>query len=518
VPTLSVRASAPWLAALFVLGMFAGVLALRWHAGFSNVDDYTYALQTRTYRDALALDPGPLGHAWKAYGANSPLVPMLALPIAAVDPSPNSLVLVQLLPLLLLLGAVRSLLGVLGLGATAAWTAAALIVTLPPVLGYAAMYHFAVAATGCAALAAAAYARSDGLLRRRPALLLGLALGVLALSRVVAPAYVLALCLPLAVDSFSRVGDRAVRARNGALVVLVAAAVSAPWWLIAGERATDYLTSRGYGETAGGAGNSWLDVLVHRLTWTATESGWLLAIVVALLLAWAVVCVFRRAPGWRLVVWLLASSVLGFVILGTSRNPGTAFALPFVVLLCCVAVWGIHQLRSPLRPVVVATCAASLLLPALALLDLVDRAKVDGRDLWQVGTPGLTQARAALGCSDCAPPDSDALSDRVLDVIGTRRVLLVRDDAVLNAFSLRAAAARRGSVTTLLTAAGPRSPTRAELSRVDQVLGGGTLGPYHGGLNALAVAVRVQRAGFTPVFSRRLSGLNNVVVWRSPVR
>ena len=65
--------------------MFGAILAVRWHAHYANVDDYLYALQTRAYVDAFGLDPVPLVHAWEAYGTNTPLIPMLALPIAAIE-------------------------------------------------------------------------------------------------------------------------------------------------------------------------------------------------------------------------------------------------------------------------------------------------------------------------------------------------------------------------------------------------------------------------------------------------
>ncbi len=188
------------VSAVAVLGLFAVVVALRWESHFANVDDYLYALQTREYRDALGADPRDLLHAWRMFGSNSPLIPMLALPVAAVSASPHALILVQVLPLVLLLGSTRSLLRALGITPSASWFTAAAIATLPPVMGYAAMYHFGLAAAACATLAAAAYARSERLAHLRPALLLGLAVGLLALTRVVAPVYVAALCVPLVVD------------------------------------------------------------------------------------------------------------------------------------------------------------------------------------------------------------------------------------------------------------------------------------------------------------------------------
>src|SRR2546423_5700093 len=102
------------LSGLFVTAMFAAVIGVRWGSHYSNVDDYLYALQTHAYLDAVGFHLSPLVHAWEAYGSNSPLVPTLALPIAAIDGSPSYLVLVQALPLLVILASVQSLLRDLG--------------------------------------------------------------------------------------------------------------------------------------------------------------------------------------------------------------------------------------------------------------------------------------------------------------------------------------------------------------------------------------------------------------------
>lgn len=513
------RRAWPWAVAGagFVLAMLAAVLALRWRSHYSNVDDYLYALQTRAYRDAIGLHLRPLVHAWKAYGANSPLVPTLALPVAAIDASPNALVLVQVVPLGALFLSVRSLLSSLGSGPRAASVAAAVVSTLPPVLGYAAMYHFALAATACTALAAAAYARSDRLLRTRAALVLGVALGLLSLARVVAPIYIAALCAPVALDVAFEADRRAVRVRNAALAVLVAVALAAPWWASAGPAAVHYLTSAGYGGGSFTHGGSAIDVLARRFTWTATESGWLLAALIAVLTVWSCACAIRRCPGWRLAAVLIATAIVGLLLLGTSSNEGTAFALPLVVLLCVAAVWGVERMPRRLRPVVAGLCSAALVVPALALLDVVGPAQVAGRQLWQVGTPGLAQARAVLGCR-CDPPDSDRLSARVLRVVGGRPFLLVRDDALLNVNSLRYEAARRGGPARLSVPGQGPGLSAGQLDRADYAVAGGTLGPYNPSVNFLAAALQLRAARFHPVLSLTLSRVNSVVVWAAPPR
>jgi hypothetical protein len=57
-----------------VAAVFGAVVILRWQEGYSNVDDYLYAAQTRAYFDALP-DPRDLVDAWRAHGSNAPACP-----------------------------------------------------------------------------------------------------------------------------------------------------------------------------------------------------------------------------------------------------------------------------------------------------------------------------------------------------------------------------------------------------------------------------------------------------------
>jgi len=502
---------APALSVVFTIGMLSAVLAVRWHAHYSNVDDYFYALQTRAYVDALGLNPLPLVHAWQAYGSSTPLIPMLALPIAAIDTSPDVLVLIQAIPLLVLLFSIRSLLGSLGLRPASAWLAAALITTLPPVLGYAAMYQYGLAATACMAVAGAAYARSNRLRTRAPTLLLGVAVGLLAVSRVVAPVYVAALLGAIAIDVLADRGDgSSARMRNAGLAAVITLAIAAPWWLTTGSSAVHYLTSAGYGVGLPGERSSHLDAVVHRFTWTATESGWLLSAVVGALLVWAVGCMRRRAPGWRLAAWLVGVAALGMVLLATSSDRGTAFALPCFVLACCVAAWGIEGIAPRTRVVVLAATVLSLVVPGLALMDLVGPARLGGQELWQVGTPGLGQARSALGCH-CAPPDSNALAAQVVRIVGERPMLIVRDDALLNPQSLRYESTRQGLTANFSTPPADGVVTRSELSKVRYVLAGATPGPYLN-VNLVEFLRELHNFRFRPVLNLELSATNSVLL------
>ena len=497
---------------------FAAVLIVRWHSHYSNTDDFLYALQTQGYYDGLRDGPGGLLDAWREFGTNTPLMPTLALPVAPASTSPHVLVLVQIVPLLVLVAGVRVLLGGLGVEQRAAWVATAAIATLAPVLAYAAMWHFALAATACTVWAVAAYARSDRLARPKPALLLGLALGLLSLTRVMAPVYIVALAVPIAIDVLSSGQGRLHRMRNGAGAALVAVLAAAPWWLTTGETAFDYLRSSGYEQGVFTRETSLLDRAIDRLEWTADETGWLLALLLVALAAWALVCVVRRVPGWRLLAVLLGAVVVGMAFLATSSNLGTAFALPFVVLLACAAVPALLQLGRPLRTMALAASCAVLAVSLVALTGALPKTTVADHRLWNEALPGVEQARAVLRCDDCRPPDSEQLAEQVLAVIGERPTLVVRDDALLNAEGLRHVASERDRSADLSPPAGGATVPPAQLARVDYVLTGLTVGPYHPGVDLAGLDARMRAAGFRPALDKRLSAWNTVTVWAAPSR
>jgi len=488
-----------------VAALFGVIVLLRWQEGFSNVDDYLYAAQTQAYLNALP-HPGNLIDAWRANGSNAPAVPTLALPLAAFSSSPHLLVLVQLIPLLVLVASARSLLGALGLDRRAAWLAAGAVALLAPVLSYAAMYHFGVAAAACTVLAFAAYARSDRLAGRGPALMLGLALGALALTRVMAPVYVVAVAVPIAVDVLSGL-DRA-RLANAGLAVLVAALVAAPWWVVSGGTAWDYLVSAGYGESIFTHQASRLEIARERLDWTADESGWLLSLLLVSLLAYAAWTLRSRLEGWRLLACMLAACVIGMALLATSSNAGTAFALPFVVLGACAAAATVRHVRKPARTAVVALCAAAVAIPALALVEVVPDASLAGQPLWREGIPAWEQARTALACADCDPPDSDALNRRVLGVIGDSPTLIVRDDALLNPNGLRHLGPAQISAP-----ATPGSVSRRDLTLNRFVIAGLTPAPFLPPVDSVELARTLRRSGFQPQLRQRLAPFNSIVVW-----
>ena len=489
----------------FVCVLFAVVVLLRWEEGFSNVDDYLYAEQTRAYYEALP-DPGSLYHAWRSHGSSTPALPTLAVPLVAIDSSPHWLVLVQIVPLLVLVLSVRSLLGSLGLPPRAAWICAGGVGALAPVMAYAAMYHFGLAAAAAAALAFAAYARSDRLARWRPAVVLGLGLGILALTRVVSPVYLAAVMAPIAVDVLWRI-DR-IRLRNAGLALSVGIVVGGPWWFYTGDLAWDYLVSAGYEESVFTVAASRPEIARERLDWTMDESGWLVSVVLAGLLVHSAVRVWRRLEAWRVTACLLGACAIGMGLLATSSNKGTAFALPFVVLGACAGLGGMRDLRPPVRKAAIAACAVAVAIPALALVRVVPGVTVADQPLWHEGIPAWEQGETALRCDGCDLPDTDALNRDVARVIGRDPTLMMRIDAVLNPNGLRYRRAR------IFPPATPGVVTRRELAGRRFVIAGDTPAPYAAPpLDRARFEATLRDAGYRPVLQRRLAPANTVEVW-----
>ena len=494
----------PAVAVLLVCGAWGALYGRQVAAGFSNVDDYLYSSQTRAYLAGFQGGPHGLVRAWESFGINSPLVPMLSLPVAAIADDPMFLVVVQLPVLLTMFAGLVALARGLGVSAVGSWWVAVGVAVLPGVLGYAVMVHFAVASTACVVWLLAAYMRSDRLRSKSWSVVVGLAAGLLTISRVVAVVYAAVLGLVLAYDFLVEHADRAQRAGGAALALTVAALVAAPWWLTAGPSAIRYLVGAGYGDNSGFAPrSSALRTVTSRLTWTATETGWLLAIILLVTFVVVVVVAVRRRDRPALLVAAVATASMGG--LATSSNAGTAFALPVTVLMALlVLTWSARQARQ-LRLVAGVVVGLSL----FALLLPVNSQASKGPTLWQSGSPGLNEVRDALGRPIPEGLDAEQLARDVAHVAGSRTLLVVRDDAVLNANIF-------GWVLPGLPLRTPGYGAHA-LSKADlkgaAVLTGMTSKPYHQGLSPIETEQLLVAQGYRRVFLRTFSPSNDIEVW-----
>jgi hypothetical protein len=488
-----------------VVAAWLALYAIRLRDGFSNVDDYLYGRQADAFRRGLLDGPRALARAWSAYAQNSPLVPTLGAPVTAFGKDPTTLVVVELPLLVALWFGLRALARLLGLADRAAVVTATVVAVSPAVLGYAVMWHFAVAATATLVWSLVAYLRSDRLRSRWWSAGFGGLAGLLSLTRSVAVVYLAALALACAVDLLLDRTDVRRRAAHLGLAVVACAAVAGPWWAVAGRTAYRYLRYAGYDASSGfttGRGGA-LDVAWLRLRHTAAETG---LVVTALLVVLLVAALFRAVRDRERNVLLTAAvALIGLAGLATSSNLGTAFALPVTALAAVAAATAVRRVETGAAVLAVAL-AATLgqfgVLPGTTVADL---------PLWVEAYPGRGQAFTSLGGEHDLAVARRANAQVVANVRDST-VLLVRDDALLNAQSLAARLHPADHVTLGVAPFGATALSDADLAGTDVVVAGRTLGPYHPGL--VAVDDRLRAAGFTPYLRIVLSDRNEVVLWR----
>jgi len=244
--------------------------------------------------------------------------------------------------------------------------AALAVGTAPMVTDYSRIFHFSVPAAAMLTSALWALLKSEGLSRRDWAVGCGLLLGLMVLARSMTiaflPGFGLAALLPLVLSPV----DRRRRMLNFVLLCLCGGVLAALWYGPNLYSVGDYLLNFGYGaeSSAYGAAHSPLSIGY----WTREASGLvdeiylpLAAVLAACLLAAAFSFLLRGdrpRPAWDVVrTWLAGSTALtlvivveGYVALTSSRNQGTAFALPWLPALVVLVVVALASIRQrPLR-------------------------------------------------------------------------------------------------------------------------------------------------------------------------
>jgi hypothetical protein len=288
-------------------------------------------------------------------GVQAPFVPLSAVPFNAVLGSGvDASLLVEPVFFALLVLATYAVARRL----TTPWwalLAAAVAATAPVVSDYARIFHFSIPAAAFLVSALWALMKSEGLTRRRWAVGCGLLLGLMVLSRSMTiaylPGFAAAAALPILLAE-----TRRRRIVNFALLCLSGAVLAGLWYLPNAESVGSYLLNFGYGaeSEAYGAEHSKLSVAY----WTREVGsvfdelyfplGAALALCATAALASALV---GRRPGQptrdALKAWLVTDAALaavivleGYLALTSSKNQGTAFALPWLpvlIVLVCAA-------------------------------------------------------------------------------------------------------------------------------------------------------------------------------------
>ncbi len=495
---------------ILVTAAWVTLFVLRVQAHQPSVDDYAYsgiAYQLLSHQQL-----GGLISAVYHTGSTSPLVPVLAAPLVHIA-GVNGGTAVELPLLLLLVGGAYTLARIwLRPGASAA---TALVVGLnQAVLGYAVMLNFSVAVTGATLWSLAAYLRSDHLRRLRWSVLFGVAVAALALSRSLAPVYVVPLGAVVLVDL---VVDTIRRRSRPWLPVAVAAGLilllSGPWWMVSGPDALHYLRNAGYQVSSGytyRGGSLGPSSLLQRGQYTLSDLGWpqslLLGVAVAIC---GLLAVFRPRKLRNLGLGVpLAWAVLAFLLLSTSSNAGTGFGLPVLAVVIVVAAACIGQLQW--RPMRLMTGAA------VALLAVGFGAEVTGAGgNWWFGPPYRTQVLASGGTRQT---NVESLTARVDRFVGTSPTLVARDDDLVNVNGLDWLAP--GKRTHLLVPPNGTDATPVALRDVRLatfLIAGSTRGPYHQYLDEQAVETAAARDGFRPSQQWNVSPSNDIVIWQRGV-
>jgi hypothetical protein len=231
--------------------------------------------------------------------------------------------------------------------------AALAVAAIPAVTDYTRLFHFALPATACMTAALWALVRSDGLRRPRWAAAFGLFVALTLLARTMTVAYLPGFALAAGTQFFVGATELRLRIRNLAIAVGTIALVAGPWYLRNARSVYDLLLGSGYGEGATPFGHHypvaswgyWTKELRLDLSYM-----WL-PLAAALLVCFGVALAYLVARRPRLtrasrprsaraaaVLALVLVVLEGYLVLTSSRNEGTGFALPWVPALVILGV------------------------------------------------------------------------------------------------------------------------------------------------------------------------------------
>jgi hypothetical protein len=259
--------------------------------------------------------------------------------------------------------------------------AALAVAAIPAVTDYTRLFHFALPATACMTAALWALVRSDGLRRPRWAAAFGLFVALTLLARTMTVAYLPGFALAAGTQFLVGATELRLRIRNLAIAVGTIALVAGPWYLRNARSVYDLLLGSGYGEGATPFGHHypvaswgyWTKELRLDLSYM-----WL-PLAAALLVCFGVALAYLVARRPRLtragrprsaraaaVLALVLVVLEGYLVLTSSRNEGTGFALPWVPVLVILGVTAAASI--PARAVRVALAGMVVVISVGAVL------------------------------------------------------------------------------------------------------------------------------------------------------
>jgi hypothetical protein len=324
------------------------------HGYVTEWDESGYLQFSLSDFDALH-DEGPWGFV-KIVGHRGTFGPLLPAVTALAYPITSRGVFGSLLVLpLFFAGLVFATFGLARRLVADSWAvvAAFAVAGIPAVTNYTRLFHFALPATACMTAALWALVRSEGLRRVGWIAAAGLFVALTLLSRTMTIAYIPGFALAAGALLLVEAPDLRVRVRNLAIGAGVVALIAGPWYLRNARSVYDNLVGVGYGEGATVFGHHypiaswgyWTKELRLDLSYLGLPLGGALLLCLGGGL-WYLLARHRRLPRPKLprsahgvAVLALALVVLeGYLVLTTSRNEGTAFALPWLPALVVLAV------------------------------------------------------------------------------------------------------------------------------------------------------------------------------------
>jgi hypothetical protein len=347
----------------------------------------------------------------------------------------------------------------------------------------------------------------------------GIWIGLLALSRSVAPVYVATMCATLLLGAL--IFHRRDIVRNSPNIIramLAAGAIAAPWYWRSGLTALSWIRSVGYS-----AGSGFVESgsrLRIRFETTRYEMGDALIMLLLLMLALGLVerTRGRRAASeslakeTRVVLFVFAGLVMS--VLTTTKVAGTAFDLPAVVTaIPAMFVWLPRE--GPAAKILAPACA---LVAGLAVMQACLVSGWEGRSRAAPAPLYADGVVAAIG----GPRSSVAsrVTDYIAGIVREEDIFITRDDAVVNVQGVRYLKLRNkwgGRVG--FPSYNPASTREPVPSNYKFLLSGQSCAPYHRNVDRAFLESSLEAHGWSVVSSLKLSGCNDVVLWqRAPGR
>jgi hypothetical protein len=231
--------------------------------------------------------------------------------------------------------------------------AALAVAAIPAVTDYTRLFHFALPATACMTAALWALVRSDGFRRPAWSAAFGLFVALTLLARTMTVAYMPGFALAAGTQFLVEGPALRARLRNFAIAAGTFGLVAGPWYIRNARSVYNLLVGSGYGEGATPFGRRypvtswgyWTKELRLDLSYMWLPLAGALLVCFCIALAYLVARRPRlirpsrpRSARAAAVLALVLVVLEGYLVLTSSRNEGTGFALPWVPALVVLGV------------------------------------------------------------------------------------------------------------------------------------------------------------------------------------